>query len=57
MQGLNDAWMPAGMVSLTVGDNAWAGGTNQTNFDVSVHLAGSTLTVDGKPLVEGGKLK
>lgn len=51
------AWMPAGMVTIGVGENGWAGGTNSSNFELSGFLPGSTLTVDGKPLVQNGQLK
>lgn len=51
------AWMPAGMVTVGVGNNAWAGGDNTVSFGKALHLAGSTLTVDGKVLVEAGTLK
>ncbi|MFM9995419.1 MAG: aminopeptidase [Phycisphaerales bacterium] len=51
------AWMPAGMVTIGVGENTWAGGTNTSNFELSGFLPNSTLTVDGKPLVQNGQLK
>lgn len=51
------AWMPAGMVTIGFGTNTWAGGKNSTNFALYGHLPGSTLEVDGKKVVENGKLK
>lgn len=51
------SWVPAGTVSIGVGNNTWAGGTNATSFELSGFLPGSTLTVDGKELVENGALK
>jgi aminopeptidase len=51
------AWMPAGVVTLGVGNNAWAGGTNRTPFSIAAHLTGTTVTVDGTPLVEDGVLR
>ncbi|MEO7474729.1 MAG: aminopeptidase, partial [Gemmatimonadales bacterium] len=51
------AWMPAGMVTLSLGSNDWAGGTNQPVSGVSPFLAGTTLTVDGVPLVKAGRLQ
>ncbi|MGZ8866949.1 MAG: aminopeptidase, partial [Thermoanaerobaculia bacterium] len=49
-----DAWVPAGMVTLSVGNDTWAGGDNNVAFGMSVFLPGSTVTVDGKPIVENG---
>jgi hypothetical protein len=52
------AWMPAGMVTIGVGNNIWAGGENDVNFyGLTGFLPGSTLKVDGKALVENGTLK
>jgi aminopeptidase len=50
------AWSKAGRVTLVVGNNAWAGGTNQVNFALSPSSPGATLTVDGKVLIQDGKL-
>ncbi len=49
-------WSRAGMVTVGVGNNTWAGGSNQASSLVAPHLPDATLTVDGKVLVEGGKL-
>ncbi|CAN5211059.1 hypothetical protein BH18GEM1_BH18GEM1_16910 [soil metagenome] len=51
------AFSPAGIVTVGFGDNTWAGGDNVSNFGWSAQLPGSTLTVDGVPLVENGALK
>jgi leucyl aminopeptidase (aminopeptidase T) len=51
------AWMPAGIVTLGVGNNAWAGGTNRTPFSIAAHLKGTTVSVDGTLLVEDGVLR
>lgn len=51
------AWMPAGMVTVGIGNNIWAGGENKNSFSLPTFLPGSTLKVDGKVLVENGKLK
>jgi aminopeptidase len=50
------AWSKAGRVTLVVGNNGWAGGTNQVNFGLSPSSPGATLTVDGKVLIQDGKL-
>ena len=51
------AWMPAGMVTVGIGDNTWAGGENNSSFELYNFLANSTLKVDGKVLVKDGVLK
>ena len=51
------AWMPAGMVTVGIGNNVWAGGENKNPYGQYHFLPGSTLKMDGKILVEEGKLK
>jgi len=51
------AWMPAGMVTVGIGNNVWAGGENKNTYSLASFLPGSTLKVDGKALVENGVLK
>jgi leucyl aminopeptidase (aminopeptidase T) len=51
------ARMPAGMVTLVLGANDWAGGDNRAVSGVNPFLAGSTLTVDGVELVRDGRLR
>jgi leucyl aminopeptidase (aminopeptidase T) len=51
------AWMPAGMVTVGIGDNTWAGGENNSPFEFYNHLSGATVTVNGKVIVENGVLK
>jgi leucyl aminopeptidase (aminopeptidase T) len=50
------AWMPAGMVTIGVGTNTWAGGDNSSDFGLYPHLPGCTVTVDGQTIVEEGSL-
>jgi aminopeptidase len=50
-------WVPAGTVTLGVGNNVWAGGENKTAYGYFVSLPGTTVTLDGKPVVETGQLK
>jgi len=50
-------WTVSGMVTVGIGGNLWAGGTNNSAYGLSGYLPGSTLTIDGKALVEAGKLK
>jgi leucyl aminopeptidase (aminopeptidase T) len=49
-------WAKAGTVTVNVGNNSWAGGSNVVNFGVALYAPGSTLKVDGKPLVQDGKI-
>jgi leucyl aminopeptidase (aminopeptidase T) len=51
------SYMPAGMVTVNVGNNLWAGGDNAVSFGLPSFLPGSTLKVDGKVIVENGSLK
>jgi aminopeptidase len=50
------AWSKAGRVTIVLGNNTWAGGNNQVNFALSPSASKATITVDGKPLVQDGKL-
>ncbi len=50
-------WVSAGMVSVGTGNNLWAGGTNNVTGGVEGHLAGATVKIDGKTIVENGDLK
>ena len=45
------------MVTVGVGNNAWAGGANNVNFSIYPSLPGSTVEVDGSVVVDGGKLR
>jgi aminopeptidase len=50
-------WMPAGMVTVGVGNNIWAGGSNDASTGFSFFIPGSTVKLDGKTLVDNGNLK
>lgn len=50
-------WVPAGAVTLGMGNNLWAGGDNSVPYQHDVSLQGSTVTLDGKVIVENGALK
>ena len=50
-------WVSAGMVSVGTGNNTWAGGTTNGVGGVDGHLAGATVKIDGKTIVENGVLK
>jgi aminopeptidase len=49
-------WGKSGTVTVSVGNNTWAGGTNQVNFGLAAYSPGTTAAVDGKLLVKDGKL-
>ncbi len=51
------SWMPAGMVTVGIGNNTWAGGDNTESFFLANFLPGCTLKVDGKVIVENGTLR
>lgn len=50
-------WVPAGAVTLGAGNNSWAGGDNTVPWSTTLFLPGSTVTLDGKAIVEAGALK
>jgi hypothetical protein len=40
-----------------MGNNLWAGGDNSVPYQEDISLQGSTVTMDGKVIVENGELK
>ena len=52
-----DAWMVSGMVTVGIGNNIWAGGENKSRFSLSLHQLSGTVKLDGKILIDKGKLK
>jgi leucyl aminopeptidase (aminopeptidase T) len=50
------SWTRAGMVTVVVGDNAWAGGDINMGFGLFAHLGNGTAQVDGRAVVRDGKL-
>jgi leucyl aminopeptidase (aminopeptidase T) len=50
-------WIPAGMVTINIGGNAWAGGTNAAQWGRPFHLPGATVRVDGRIIIENGELR
>jgi leucyl aminopeptidase (aminopeptidase T) len=49
-------YMQAGMITIGIGNNTWAGGENRSAFALPGFLPGGTLKVDDKVLVELGVL-
>ncbi len=52
-----ESYVGAGTVTIGMGQNLWAGGTNKEPFSLYLHLPGTTVMLDGKPLIENGALK
>ncbi len=52
-----ESFVSAGTITLITGNNTWAGGTNKEPFDMVMHLPGTTVLLDGKPIIENGALK
>jgi leucyl aminopeptidase (aminopeptidase T) len=50
-------WIQSGMVTVGIGNNTWAGGDNKVSYGLITFLPGSTVTLDGKTIVENGVLK
>jgi leucyl aminopeptidase (aminopeptidase T) len=50
-------WVQSGMVTVGIGGNDWAGGDNKMSYGYTDHIPGSTVTLDGRLIVENGVLK
>lgn len=50
------SWEMGGMVTVSTGDNSWAGGSTKSDVGLSFHIPGASVTINGKPVVENGKL-
>ena len=50
-------WVPAGTVSLGMGNNVWAGGDNRTPYGYFVSIPDTSVTQDGRQIVEKGRLE
>ena len=50
------AWSRAGMVTVVVGDNSWAGGDINIGFGMVPYLSNATVAVDGRTVIRDGKL-
>lgn len=47
----------AGVVSLVLGNNAWAGGNNDADAALTLFLPNANVSIGGKSLVKNGKLE
>jgi hypothetical protein len=50
-------WMAAGAVTAAFGENQYVGGTNVGDFALAGAIAGATVSVGGRAIVENGVLK
>jgi leucyl aminopeptidase (aminopeptidase T) len=50
------SWEMAGMITITTGINQWAGGDVVSDMGLTLHLANSSLAIDGNELIHDGKL-
>ena len=50
-------WPQAGAVTVVLGNDLFAGGTNNSDFAYAGQLGGASVTVDDKVVVENGRLK
>ena len=58
LEGSNYAsWEMAGMVTLGIGDNSWAGGNLAADNFFSFHLSNTTLKIDDQVVVDKGRLQ
>jgi leucyl aminopeptidase (aminopeptidase T) len=51
------SWEMGGMVTVGLGNNSWAGGDNDADGALTVHVAGATVTVDGAKVIAEGRLQ
>jgi leucyl aminopeptidase (aminopeptidase T) len=50
-------WVPAGTITVGIGNNTWAGGDNSVPYGYTIFLPGSTVKLDGRTIIENGQLK
>ena len=50
-------WVPAGTITVGIGNNTWAGGDNNSPFGYFPSLTRATVLLDGKAIIEAGQLK
>ena len=54
--GFLQDYLVAGNVYVTIGDNEEYGGKNKTDFEIGGTLTGATVRIDGKAVVEDGRI-
>src|SRR5947209_2249330 len=50
-------WVPAGSITVGVGNNQWAGGDDKSPYEYVIFLPGLTVTLDDKTIIERGHMK
>ena len=50
------SWEMGGMTSVGLGNNSWAGGDNDADGTLGLHVPGTTVTIDGTEVVRDGRL-
>jgi len=50
-------WTAPGSVAFGFGENRGFGGSNSSDFGLVAQIGGATLTVDGRPVIERGRLR
>jgi aminopeptidase len=50
-------FVPAGMLSVNVGSDSWAGGHNDVTFNLTTHLPGTTVWIGDRIVVRDGRLQ
>ncbi|HEY5920186.1 MAG TPA: hypothetical protein VIV11_00890 [Kofleriaceae bacterium] len=55
--GKFESYVAAGTLTLGFGGNSWAGGTNKEPYSLHLHLPGTNVLLDGKPLIKDGSLQ
>ena len=50
------SWEMGGMITLGLGNNAWAGGNNDADTGVTLHAIGTSISIDGNSVVKDGSL-
>jgi leucyl aminopeptidase (aminopeptidase T) len=50
------SWEMAGMITITTGINQWAGGDVVSDVGLTLHLANSSLLLDGEEIIHEGTL-
>jgi len=51
------SWVPAGMITVGIGNNIELGGDNESTGGLNFFLPGTTVKIDGKVLIDSGNLK
>jgi aminopeptidase len=49
--------VPAGTITVGMGNNLWAGGSNKAPYAYDVSMPGTTVMLDDKVIIENGRLE